>query len=594
MSLEHERSQRAGVGPRWSLTLSLLIPHELDEFLLKGTMYSLLGTETECRLSLSDGEHGGSFARFEAADSDVLDALAEALWGLSLAPELSPDGVVSARIRELAAPHFRRYLSDLRRRIRSIELRLDGDAVIGPGPVAESASSRGQASEPTKAWCDVSITPIIDDSLSHYGSRFFRRFFNGFGEFDQRLTNAFDIARRISRDGVVDCLGVTAGVFATNPTCVASLPTRRHVNAVENAVRRCWDMLEQRRVEPPAWNPTPEEGVRVSAGLALALESMGATSSSRANGTVAVEDFLSIMFHVFEGVCGPYGGWLEAGQEDILLFPKQLAKEFGPVSRERFAKVLEVGTMLGAGRSRDSPVGDDIAFVLALNPAGILTLRPASVLGDYGVAGRIGPSPCRAILTHLKDQLGRFTEEDICELEALLNSKSTKEASYQAFFEKHPHFFRRWDYREVHPQICLRSPDGQQYPDFLLINRDAQRAAVLELKLPTPMLIRRQRNRDRFASAVCEARAQLLRYRDWFRERANRHRLVPKIGMEVYEPELIVVIGRSSDFEGPLDRQRLTADYPDIEIATYDDILQYAKARRILVEMPQEKLWHWR
>ena len=61
-------------------------------------------------------------------------------------------------------------------------------------------------------------------------------------------------------------------------------------------------------------------------------------------------------------------------------------------------------------------------------------------------------------------------------------------------------------------------------------------------------------------------------------------RPMKKVGMEIYEPKLIVVIGRSTDFEDEFDRQQLSADNPDIEVVTYDDILTYANRRRLIIE----------
>ena len=57
-------------------------------------------------------------------------------------------------------------------------------------------------------------------------------------------------------------------------------------------------------------------------------------------------------------------------------------------------------------------------------------------------------------------------------------------------------------------------------------------------------------------------------------------RLRNVVGMEIYEPRLSVIIGRTSQFEDAFDRQRLSADTSDIEVVTYDDILTYARRRR--------------
>jgi hypothetical protein len=205
------------------------------------------------------------------------------------------------------------------------------------------------------------------------------------------------------------------------------------------------------------------------------------------------------------------------------------------------------------------------------------------VLRDFVLQPETGVlRPSRGILGHFKDVLGAFAEEEICELQRLLNDPRAGEAQFQAFFEEHTHFFRRWDHREVHSHVVLEREEGNLVPDFLLTDREAQKAAIVELKLPTT-IVRRRHNRDRFAASVMEARAQLLRYRDWFEDGNNRRRLLPQLGMEVFRPRLAVIIGRSSDFVDAVDRQRLASDNADVEV-TYDEMLMYAKRRRLLLE----------
>lgn len=227
---------------------------------------------------------------------------------------------------------------------------------------------------------------------------------------------------------------------------------------------------------------------------------------------------------------------------------------------------------------------EDFQYTLALD-GDRLVFRVTSVLGDYvqRTDGGILVSQ-RAILSHFKDRFGGFTLDEIEELEELINNPKTRERQFQNFFERHPHFFRRWDYREVHPHVYLTRDKHPLVPDFILSDRELQKAAIVDLKLPKPKLIRRQDNRERFAAAVQEARAQLLRYRDWFRETANREKLKGKLGMAIYEPHLAVIVGRSSEFLDDFDRQRLRADNPDIEVVTYDDIVNYAERRRIIIQ----------
>jgi hypothetical protein len=84
-----------------------------------------------------------------------------------------------------------------------------------------------------------------------------------------------------------------------------------------------------------------------------------------------------------------------------------------------------------------------------------------------------------------------------------------------------------------------------------------------------------------------EARAQLLEYREWFRTQENRRQLASVIGMEIYEPALTVIIGRASEFRDSLDRQKLKASLPYLELVTYDDIVKFAKRRRLQIDDPR-------
>lgn len=261
-----------------------------------------------------------------------------------------------------------------------------------------------------------------------------------------------------------------------------------------------------------------------------------------------------------------------------------LCDAFGESGTAPISKIPQVQRLLTAIESHIDGA-EDFQFVMMLHH-GHLLFRPVSILGDFVTKStRSGLLlPQRALLTHFKDTFGFFTQDEIEELEELINNPKSHEADFQRFFECHSHFFRRWDYREIFTQVHLSRPEGDLIPDFILTDRDLQKAAIVELKLPKPKLVVRQDNRIRFASAIQEARAQLLAYRNWFRDRNNRESLVNKVGMEVYEPHLAVVIGRGSSFLSPIDRQELQSSCADIEIVTYDDIVTHAARRRLLME----------
>jgi hypothetical protein len=190
-----------------------------------------------------------------------------------------------------------------------------------------------------------------------------------------------------------------------------------------------------------------------------------------------------------------------------------------------------------------------------------------------------------ALLTHLKDRYAAVTPNELLELEDLINSPSSAEQDLQRFFELHPQFLRLWDHREVFSQVYLtREDDGPLIPDFLLLDRELQKSVVVDLKLPTARIVTARKNRERFSALVEAARAQLLEYRDWFEDAGNRRNMKERFGMEIYRPRLAVIIGSTAQFESEYQRQKLQSRCPDVEIATYDDIVKHARRRLSIIK----------
>ena len=155
----------------------------------------------------------------------------------------------------------------------------------------------------------------------------------------------------------------------------------------------------------------------------------------------------------------------------------------------------------------------------------------------------------------------------------------------QSFFENHPQLFRLWEYRNVYPQVILtRDDDGELIPDFLLTDPELQRAMILDLKLPCKTIAVGSKDRRRLSAPVMEAKAQLTAYRNWFAEKSNRAKVKEKYGLEIYQPRLAVVIGRRRDFTNEVDRQHIVSQHPDLEVMTYDDVLEFAKRRLLLIQ----------
>lgn len=227
---------------------------------------------------------------------------------------------------------------------------------------------------------------------------------------------------------------------------------------------------------------------------------------------------------------------------------------------------------------------DDLQYLIRVE-RGRLIVRPTSVLGTFRMsAGKEASAERVGVLTHFKDQFAAVTPNELLELEDLINNPRVRELDLQRFFEQHPHFFRMWDYREVFPHVYLtRESDGPLIPDFLLLDRELQKAMVLDLKLPHTKTVVAKKNRERFSSLIEEARSQLFEYSDWFEESHNRRRLKEQYGMDIYRPSLGMIVGSSSAFSGAVQKQKLRSRYPDVEIVTYDDVLRSAQRRLAII-----------
>lgn len=228
---------------------------------------------------------------------------------------------------------------------------------------------------------------------------------------------------------------------------------------------------------------------------------------------------------------------------------------------------------------------EDFQYFMTLENSRIV-FRPISVLDTYHLKTKSkSPNTELALLTHFQDEYAGIRPAQILELEELINSQSAKENDFQRFFEMHPYFFRKWDYRDIYPHVYLtREDEGPLIPDFVLVDPEMHKAMLLELKLPSAKIVTRKPNRVRFSSSIDEARSQLLEYKDWFEDSSNRNKLKERVGMEIYRPRMGVIIGSNQEFRSVVERQKLADRYPDIEVVTYEDIVKFSQRRLLLVK----------
>lgn len=217
--------------------------------------------------------------------------------------------------------------------------------------------------------------------------------------------------------------------------------------------------------------------------------------------------------------------------------------------------------------------------------SGKIHVRPfgATGVGRSAESGVASPRElmCREDLFQPLSGVGYYAANATLELEDMINSSRVSEADFQKFFEHHPEFLTGLDYSQVHPQLVLFNESGSaRIPDFMLEPLSSEFCDLLELKLPYEDMVRRLRKsrRARFKDFVDDSIAQLLEYRRYFEDLANRRAFHQRYGLQAYHPTMILVCGRRHHFKSDLERRELRALLPaDLALWTYDDLLDRAR-----------------
>jgi len=151
----------------------------------------------------------------------------------------------------------------------------------------------------------------------------------------------------------------------------------------------------------------------------------------------------------------------------------------------------------------------DPRYLVLTIERGLAVIRTARVTSGLLILDSDPRAIAPDSLVNFKDELAPITEDQILELESLINHPKACEPEFQRFFEHHPDFLRRWEFSNVHPQVQLSGAPAL-ITDFILTDPIRQKAAILELKRPGARIIRRQKNRLRFANPVAEGSAPKL------------------------------------------------------------------------------------
>lgn len=189
--------------------------------------------------------------------------------------------------------------------------------------------------------------------------------------------------------------------------------------------------------------------------------------------------------------------------------------------------------------------------------------------------------PLIALPSAFADTTLMFWKDEIDEFEYLINKEGIKESELQKFFKANPKFLLGSEYDRIHSGLILQREEGSLIPDFLLEPFWSKAVCdILDIKLPSQKIIINQKNRERFSAAVVSGVAQLKEYADFFAEKKNRENILTRYGISSYKPKLYLVIGRSK-FIDPLQRRKIEVDYKNVNVITYDDLLEKAKRRML-------------
>jgi Domain of unknown function (DUF4263) len=162
------------------------------------------------------------------------------------------------------------------------------------------------------------------------------------------------------------------------------------------------------------------------------------------------------------------------------------------------------------------------------------------------------------------------------------------EREMQRFFEDNPFFLTqaRMGVQVPHPSYVT----NRWSPDFAFTSilgfTDAKDIELLEMKGPDETLLNTHQHHPGFTAKLSSAIDQVRDYSEFLHHPHNERKLLQQLGYIPMQSKLAVLIGRGMDRDGYMEiLERRRRYVPDIEIITYDKILetQAAQMNRIVI-----------
>ncbi|MBL7178727.1 MAG: DUF4263 domain-containing protein [Desulfobacterales bacterium] len=179
--------------------------------------------------------------------------------------------------------------------------------------------------------------------------------------------------------------------------------------------------------------------------------------------------------------------------------------------------------------------------------------------------------------------LSLLSKNILDEFEEMLSKNNTSELEIQKFLEHYPEIVNSLGYASAIPHVILTDQGKQSLvPDFILFKPGNRGFDILDLKKPTTKIAVRSPYL-RISHEISKAIAQLRAYKNYFKKSTNRDKFVFKYGIEVFEPEIVVIIGMSTEFRSPLERVEIEKQASGIRLYTYDELVDYGRSRSLYV-----------
>ncbi|STX50763.1 Uncharacterised protein [Legionella busanensis] len=170
----------------------------------------------------------------------------------------------------------------------------------------------------------------------------------------------------------------------------------------------------------------------------------------------------------------------------------------------------------------------------------------------------------------------------------LWGNDCTKETTITKFLSKNEHQFiikKKFGVIKISPEtICIwqNSKKENLKPDFFIIHPNGY-ADIVDFKLPKiDKVIVGTVNRRSFSAKLNQYIAQMREYANFFNEECNRVWFEKEYGFKVKNPRKYLIIGRRNNFSNDEWREIL-ADYQNIEIFTYDDLIDSVTSQFYMV-----------